>query len=805
MESAADCVEPSEARSEPVGEKRPASEDVDVLKEGSPHKRIRGGGERSFVGDVKKVAEMVLVLAAMGKMRAGKGPTDVEKELMAEARNRLAKVCEGFAPKDVFPRDAFGGVIEDLGLNKLKDQRLGFRPPKMSIAEKLLVSKRKMEKAENFSLPSTPHSSRLHPNSGAAVENRNPSHLARISHPDKASHMSISSGSFQLTSPLAHSTQANSTSLPYQLPSSEVRPMTSSALPSSHFGSAAMQRVDRPQLKSDGRPNGASHSSQIHANYSANPPARTPTWSMQPLTALSSKGGSDSKVPVNVSLKVEGAAAVAPQTMSRTGVAQIIGGSPAHSTNHVQPPLGNTHVEIGKIVQKLLQPQFSEQPTWNPPSRDYMNKALTCQMCMSTVTDIDNILICDACEKGYHLKCLQTSNQKGVPRGEWHCGKCLSLSHGKPLPPKYGRVMRNINTPKVSSNSAAVPSTSSKSGDASDEKFSQSNIIINENSRIENTNSEVSGNNFSHSTSLLQRKECKEMQKNDHLSSRVKMDDKESSGIYPNNLMKTSSSASVSSANSLTEKISVPEVAELKPNRSEELAMVPNSSDKSQTIVNAVEASPSKQSQENHVVRDSKESNGVDSSNNTNQQNEQEVVCDNPTENASSAVTMNQGRSSSDGLRAVDWVGEPIRVLDDKIYYSSCCINEHLYEAMDHVLIRIESDKLIPAKIQAMWEDKNTTTKWVTVNQCYFPGDLPEAVGRPCGLESREVYESTCGKAVMAGSIESPCEVLPPRKFAEETESRNHSGKQLNDNLPPIYVCKWIYDEAKGLFRDISC
>ncbi|KAL0399173.1 UNVERIFIED_CONTAM: hypothetical protein Sradi_2260600 [Sesamum radiatum] len=136
MESA---VESFEARSEVVGEKRPAEEeDGDVVR----HKRVRGG-KRSLVGDVKKVAEMVLVLAAMGKMRGGKGPTDAEKELMAEARNRLAKVCEGFAPKDVFPRDAFGGVIEDLGLNKLKEQRLGFRPPKMSIAEKLLVSKRK--------------------------------------------------------------------------------------------------------------------------------------------------------------------------------------------------------------------------------------------------------------------------------------------------------------------------------------------------------------------------------------------------------------------------------------------------------------------------------------------------------------------------------------------------------------------------------------------------------------------------------------------------------------------------------------
>lgn len=141
MESAVDTSDP---RSEPVGEKRPP-EELDVFKDASPPpKRSRGVSDRRLAGDVRKVGEMVLVLAAMGKMRGGKGPTDVEKELMAEARGRLAKVCEGFAPKDVFPRDAFGGVIEDLGLNKLKEQRLGFRPPKMSIAEKLLVSKRKV-------------------------------------------------------------------------------------------------------------------------------------------------------------------------------------------------------------------------------------------------------------------------------------------------------------------------------------------------------------------------------------------------------------------------------------------------------------------------------------------------------------------------------------------------------------------------------------------------------------------------------------------------------------------------------------
>lgn len=57
-------------------------------------------------------------------------------------------------------------------------------------------------------------------------------------------------------------------------------------------------------------------------------------------------------------------------------------------------------------------------------------------------------------------------------------------------------------------------------------------------------------------------------------------------------------------------------------------------------------------------------------------------------------------------------------------------------------------------------------------------------------LVNSQVYESTCGRALMAGLIESPCEVLPPRKFAEESERRIRSGKQINDHLPPLYLCK---------------
>lgn len=441
------------------------------------------------------------------------------------------------------------------------------------------------------------------------------------------------------------------------------------------------------------------------ANYSANSTVRTPTWSMQTQPAFSSKSALDNKVPVNMSLKVEGAtggmSGLAPQTTARAVASQMLG-QPSQGTSHVQPPpLGNAHAEIGKIVQKLLQPRVSDRPTWIPPSRDYMSKALTCQICMSTVTEIDSILICDACEKGYHLKCLQTTNQKGVPRGEWHCGKCLSLSNGKPLPPKYGRVMRNVNTPKMSLNAAAIPSISSKSQGASDEKANQTKATVNGNTTMENCSSGVVGNNHSHQTFGSEKKESKAMQENDIASIGSKMDIIVSSGTSLDHLMKTPSSVNVSSVNSLDEKMDVVKFADSKVNSSMEPVMVPSSSDKLQVIPNAVVATLSNQSMENlFVVRDLKESQGNEFSNNTNYLKEREVVHDNPREIAANARAMNQHTSSSDSLRPVSWVGDPIQILDEKVYYPSCCVSGHLYKLMDHVLIRFDSGKHIPSKIQ---------------------------------------------------------------------------------------------------------
>lgn len=124
----------------PTGEKRRISnaEDEDSLLVTPPSKKPRLGPE-----DMRRVAEIVLVLSAMGRMRGGNDPTEAELALMVEAREKLAFICETLAPKDIVANDAIESLIEDLGL-KSRDHRLGYKVSKLSIAEKLLFTKRKV-------------------------------------------------------------------------------------------------------------------------------------------------------------------------------------------------------------------------------------------------------------------------------------------------------------------------------------------------------------------------------------------------------------------------------------------------------------------------------------------------------------------------------------------------------------------------------------------------------------------------------------------------------------------------------------
>ncbi|XP_059277312.1 uncharacterized protein LOC132031393 [Lycium ferocissimum] len=817
-----------EIRSDGVGEKRKVDE---VELEGTVSKKARG----NVIGNTKKVAEMVLVLAAMGKIRGGKVPTAAEKEMMAEAREKLAEVCQNFAPKDVFPRDAFGAVIEDLGLNKLKEQRLGFRPPKMSIAEKLLIAKEKLERTEEFSVPAAAYASqRSQANMATPIENRGPSHVRKFP-PDKASHVVNPSGIFQPV-PLVHGTPASSAPLPYQLPTSEVRPVSSSGVVSGNpvrdSSLVALPRVERTNLRMDGRPNGSSHMLQVQATSGDHSAVRTPTWSVHPASVPAAKRGPDNRVTAQTTVKVEGGANVksgmAPQmTASRPFITQTTAGNPPTTHPHLQgrsfvqsPPLSNTHAEIGKIVQKFVQPRFSQRLAWTSPSRDYMSKYLSCEMCTSTINEVDNVLVCDACEKGYHLKCLQKTHQKGVPRGEWHCGRCLSMTNGKPLPPKYGRVMRNINASKISTIASAVQSSPDKRASGLDEKVIQQKIIANGKVPLKNAPPVTMVNNDRNLPSESKMENDKEMGGNIIVSGKENMASKDFMISCSNNQTVSSGGQHLSaSAGSSVDRSCDEKVVELKPEAPVKLETVCRSSDPSQAlnhlqtndhaaVVNTAEM-PSKQFHETQPLASdgrgsSARGNVGSSSSNESKKEEQAVKQINQAETATS-VDAECSSSSSDHVQNVDWIGNVLQVADDKYYYQSCRINGFIYSVQDYALIRFENERLIPSKLLAMWEDKKAGTKWVTVNQCYFARELPQSVGRPCLENNNEVYLSTYSSIVMAGLIQGPCEVHPPRKFTEESERRARLAKGSTDVSRPLYICKWIYDESKGLFRDVSC
>ncbi|KAK4341878.1 hypothetical protein RND71_037694 [Anisodus tanguticus] len=794
--------------------------------EGRVMKKAKG----MVINNVKEVAEMVLVLAAMGKMRGGRGPTDAEKEMVEDARERLAEVCVKFAPKDVFPREGFGGVIEDLGLNKLKEQSIGYWPSKMSIAEKLMVAKRKMENTQEFSLPSASYSSQRSQTAvGTATESRKVSQIKMF---PQQSHAVNSSGSFQPASPMGRGTPVSSASLPYQLPTSEVRPLITSGVVSGNLvrdsSSAAPPRVGRPHFQIDGRQSGSSHALQVQATIGNQSTVRTPTWSVLPASVSAARLGADNKVTPHATINVDGGADIrstmAPQTTaSRPFITQSTSGNSPSTYPYLQgmsfiqaPPPSSTHSEVGKIVQKFLQPL--ERPAWTVPSRDYMNKALTCQMCESTINEVDNVLVCDACEKGYHLKCLQITNQKSVPRGEWHCGKCLSITNGKPLPPKYGRVMRNINSSKMPTIAAAIQSSPIRHAFGPDKKVTQSKITGNGNVALQNSTTNGMASNLNQLPSGPKMENDKRMGGTDNVSSKGNVESKVSSATCSRNLTSGICSNNLTAMIDRSFEEKVVEVKSQPPAKSETVSI---SFDHSQALndlqangharlANSVEIPSQQFFGSQSMVSDANEfSARANLANCSSDECKREIQGVGLTNLAETPIASNGDaecvNTTSDLFHSIDWIGNVLQVADEKQYYQSCRCSGFIYNVQEYAVIRFEDERLVPSKLLAMWEDIKAGKKWVIVNQCYFPRDLPHAVGRPCSLESNEVYLSNCSSTVMAGQIQGPCEVLPPSKFNEERERRSRLETRPNGGLRPLYICKWIYDESKGLFRDVSC
>ena len=455
-------------------------------------------------------------------------------------------------------------------------------------------------------------------------------------------------------------------------------------------------------------------------------------WSIQTQSASLARSASENKVPAHNTVKVEGTGDVAvsragPQITTdqsfRPFITQTAPGNlssmhqPLQGMNIVQPPSIPSHAEIAKIVQKLLQPKLPEHPTWTPPSRDYMNKSLTCQMCELTVNEVDTVLLCDACEKGFHLKCLQPSVLRGIHnRVDWHCMRCLSLSGGKPLPPKYGRVMRSSNTPpKLPSNTSGVQQSSEKKTGSLDPKVSQLKLTTNGSTVPTAATSIVNVE----PPSDAKTPDAKDIQGTSISSSIKHIDEKPDPSIS----MKSLSAASSPS-------IALPGESSAQQIKCETLTCKETSTSKetleSKTLPKLSE--PGKcdnlQSSQDFQVEQtvSQGSAGVsldkpvDSSLLSNEQKEthtgecltydikrdgQDVALANFDGNSGTNTECRQHLLSSDSSQAVEWVGDVIQVVDEKKFYQSCCVDGVTYRLHSHALFPSGHGKLAPSKLQA--------------------------------------------------------------------------------------------------------
>ncbi|XP_015582117.1 uncharacterized protein LOC8268130 [Ricinus communis] len=806
---------------------------------------------RSATGEMQRVAEIVLVLSAMAGMRGGKNPTETEVKLMEEARAKLVEICQDWKPNDLVARDAIGSVIEDLGLNsKLKDQRLGqFRGPntRLSIKEKISFAKKKMEDSKKFPAPSATYTSQIsQPSFGAMGEVCGPSHSIRVFSSDKPTNPLLPSGSHPTSSALGHVLAVTSTSITHHSATSEVRASTvSTGIPNSHPGRdlsvLAGPKVEKTNFKPEGGSNGTSYAPQVQANVSANQPLmNAPTWSLQSHSVPSNKATPENKALNHNFAKAEGATTLAmsqaaPQagrdqafrpliTQSPSANLQSIN-QPMQGVKYVQPPsFFNNHNEIAKIVQKLLQPKLPEHPTWTPPSRDYMNKPLTCQMCKVAANEVETVVLCDACEKGFHLKCLEAVNQKGIPRGgEWHCLRCTALSNGKPLPPKYGRVMRSITPPKGPSNSGGAQPSLEKKFETLDEKVNQEKLTANGSSGLRNP--AVSGTvTCAESTSDLKREingnstpsSVKDMDQgmcagpNNSTNSLGAVSDYPSVGLSSGSSIQLTqvSGSCIQDERSVSEsKLQSPAIlCETITNKFENSESSHNLQDINQRELSSTGEIPMKTSQNNCMVDELESIRGHSDCPSTldMKQNEQDIAHAKSvgSSEANNKARMHAGMNSA-GIHSVKWIGNVLKVADGKTFYVSCSVGGATYKVQDHALFRSSHEKLIPSKLQAMWEDVETGSKWVLVRQCYFPGDLPKAVGHPCAPESNEVYESNHESSILADLIQGPCQVLPPTKFQENAERRSQLGIEGKNESWPVFLCKWFYDESKGNFRPV--
>ncbi|XP_062228791.1 uncharacterized protein LOC133926746 isoform X2 [Phragmites australis] len=768
---------------------------------GIGRKRRRVGGELS------RVAEIVMVLAAAGQARSGRAPTAAERALAAEVRGTLVAAVEEVAwPRELFQREAVSALVEDLGLTHARDPAaVGYRPRRASIADRVVLTKRKMEEVKEALVHSTTNVPKTTISSGKTGFQLGASKSTTGSPRNLSNPMT---SPFILKQPLLNGTVAGASSVkPANIPSI-----------------VSLPPVGPADIKVEKGLNGSNFTQSGAITDQAKSEHHTATSSDQNFIQSSSPAGKslDKNAP-----------AIHPVTGSFVTGHQ----APSGDLSVKKQSVFSNHKVIAENIERIVNKHVIH-PSWAVPSTEYMNTQLNCQICKISIADMEGLLVCDACERGMHLKCLQHYEDQGLPKVEWYCPTCVAHSRGKPLPPKYGKVTRTIVAPKTSmisgvtqpylqvaaenpakkdgkqvaanegvnnQNSNKVGSAVHKSGTLALDTSSKSLSISaagpqNENVKHDETsyikkerNSQPCGGILTESA-----KSCNEGQSSGASTY--------GSGNLPGQSHIDSSMNSVN--NSTLQSTTLSGLEHL--DHSPIVSSVENCESAGNSYQHPSKQMASTRTDETHQA-DEVAKNGI------RKPLEQQIMADDSISDYGNAhlVTSNGhicpeheiigdlmgeyvGCSTAS---VVDWVGDALKTVDNKTYYNSCNIEGIIYNLNDHILIASEGSKSVPCKLQSLWEEHDSGSRLAMVNPYFFGSDAPESVSKPCTDEENEVYGSNNQRILLVSAICGPCDVVNVDEFREETKRcqlDNSDGSMMNPRAVSIktimLIVRWVSD-----------
>lgn len=406
----------------------------------------------------------------------------------------------------------------------------------------------------------------------------------------------------------------------------------------------------------------------------------------------------------------------------------------------------SNHKAIAKNVEQVLH-RPANHSSWTVPSTEYMNTRLDCQICKVAIMNMESLLVCDACERGVHLKCLQHYGNQGLPKTEWYCPTCVAHCKGKPLPPKYGKVTRTIVAPKTCMTGDAQPSQVAAENPTETGGSSCSSKILAGNGSVINQNTNKVGSPVcksgtlaldagSKSPSISGAEPQKENVKYEETSSVEKEGNNPPCGVIPTETAtlyngdqstraSTYGSGNLSGGSHMHIKRSSANPVNYSNLQSTELSGLKHTDHS--FIVSSIETcentrTPYRHPSENEQLPSTRTSadeihqtDGV-ANDGIGKPHKHKIMADDAISDHDNAhqVTSNghiYSKRETVGdckdryvgcstASIVDWVGDGLKSIDNKTYYNSCNIDGVIYSLHDHILIATEGNKSGPCKLQ---------------------------------------------------------------------------------------------------------